>query len=210
MSTATRITRRPRSRSNGRLPPAVPPLPVHRFTIEEYHKLAQTGVLTENDRVELIHGWIVPKRTLNPPHAYSVTALMEQLLALGTNAIIRVQQPITTTDSEPEPDIVLATGSKSEYKKRYPYPAEISIVVEVADSSLLDDRTTKRQLYAAARIAVHWIVNLIDRRVEVYTEPRGGKNPAYKKQKNYSPSETVPVVVAGKELGRIAVKELLP
>ncbi len=73
-----------------------------------------------------------------------------------------------------------------------------------------EDRTTKLELYAGAKIAVYWIVNLVDRRVEVYTQPRGGKNPTYKQQTNYGPDDEVPVVVGGKQIGRIPVKELLP
>ena len=110
----------------------------------------------------------------------------------------------------PEPDVVLATGRDADYKTRNPKPSECIVVAEVADSSLREDQTTKLELYAGAKVAVYWIVNLVDRRVEVYTQPRGGKNPAYKKQTNYGPDDAVPVVVAGNELGRIAVKELLP
>jgi hypothetical protein len=211
MSSAARITRKPKSQSNGRLPPAVPPLPVHRFTVDEYHKLGEIGVLTENDRVELISGWIVPKMTIYPPHNYAVSALMKAFLALvGPTGVVRVQQPITTPDSEPEPDVVLATGRDADYKSRNPKPSECIVLVEVADSSLREDQTTKLELYAGAKVAVYWIVNLVERRIEVYTEPRGGKNPAYKQRKDYGPEDEVPVVVGGKQLGRIAVKELLP
>jgi hypothetical protein len=208
MNAAARMTK-PRKKVDP-LPPAIPPFPVHRFTVDEYHKLGEAGVLTENDRVELIHGWIVAKMTLNPPHNYAVTSLMEQLLALGGAATVRVQQPITTTDSEPEPDIVFAVGTKANYKKLNPKPSECILVVEVADSSLHEDLTTKLELYAGAKIAVYWIVNLVDGRVEVYTQPRGGKNPTYKTRTDYGPGDAVPVVIAGKQVGTIAVKELLP
>lgn len=209
MGSAARVTKPPKAGKP--LPPAVPPFPVHRFTVEEYHRLGEIGVLTENDRVELIHGWIVPKMTLNPPHNNAVTALTELLPALAIpNTTLRVHQPITTADSEPEPDVVLAAGPRSLFKTRNPKPSEVILLVEVADSSLHEDQTTKLELYAGAKVAVYGIVNLVDRRVEVYTEPKGGKSPTYKKQVNYGPEEEVPVVVAGQELGRIAVKELLP
>jgi Uma2 family endonuclease len=210
MSTAARITRKPKSGENGRLPPAIPPLPVRRFTVEEYHKLCEIGVITPNDRVELIHGWIVAKMGINPPHDYAVTALMEQLLALGASATVRVQQPITTADSEPEPDVVFAVGSKADYKTRQPKPAECIIVAEVADSSPHEDQTTKLTLYAGAKVAVYWIVNLVDRRVEVYTQPKGGKAPAYKTRTDCGLDGAVPVVIGGRRVGTIAAKELLP
>jgi Uma2 family endonuclease len=210
MPTAARVTRKSKPNANGHLPPAIPPLPVRRFTVEEYHKLGEIGVLTPEDRVELIHGWIVAKMTLNPPHNYAVTALMEQFLALGASATVRVQQPITTADSEPEPDVVFVSGSRADYKARQPEPLECIVVAEVADSTLQRDQTTKLELYAGAKVATYWIVNLVDRRVEVYTQPRGGKNPTYKTRTDYGPNDAVPVVIAGKRVGTIAVKELLP
>jgi hypothetical protein len=209
MNAAARVTKPPRKAAP--LPPAIPPFPIYRLTVEQYHKLAEIGVLTANDRVELIHGWLVPKMTVNPPHNYAVNALMQAFLALaGTAATVRIQQPITTPDSEPEPDAVLAVGSNADYKKRHPKPSECALVAEVAESSLREDRTTKLELYAGAKVAVYWIVNLVDRRVEVYTQPKGGKNPAYKTRTDYGPDDAAPVVVAGKQVGTVAVKELLP
>jgi hypothetical protein len=173
--------------------------------------MLETGVLKSREPYELIHGWIVRKMGTNPPHTYAVNTLMESFAALlGGKATLRVMQPITTTDSEPEPDVVIAAGSKADYKKRHPKPAEVHGLVEVADTTLHEDRTTKLELYAGAKIAEYWIVNLVDRRVEVHTEPRGGKNPTYKQQTNYGPDDEVPVVIGGKQLGRIPVKELLP
>lgn len=209
MNSAARVTKPPKKAAP--LPPAVPPFPVHRFTVEEYHKMGEIGLLTENDRVELIHGWIVPKMTLHPPHAYASTALMKALLALtGPTGAVRVQPPITTADSEPEPDVVLARGVDADYKARHPAPRDCAIVAEVADSSLRDDQTIKLELYAGSKVAVYWIVNLVDRRVEVYTDPKRGKAPAYKTRTDYGPDDAIPVVVAGTTLGTIAVKELLP
>jgi Uma2 family endonuclease len=211
MNPAARVTTKPKPmKRSATLPPAIPPLPVRRFTVEEYHRLGEIGVLTENDRVELIHGWIVPKMTLNPPHNHAVTALTEYFVQLARDCTVRIQQPITTPDSEPEPDAVIAIGSRADYKSRQPKPSECIIVVEVADSSLQEDQTTKLTLYAGAKVAEYWIVNLVHRRVEVYTQPKGGKNPTYKQHVDYGPEESVPVVVGGKELGRISVKELLP
>jgi hypothetical protein len=209
MNAAARVTKPPRKAAP--LPPAVPPFPIYRLTVEQYHKLAEVGVLTANDRVELLHGWLVPKMTLNPPHNWAVNALMKAFLTIGgMESAVRVQQPITTSDSEPEPDVVLATGTDAGYKKRHPKPSECTVVVEVADSSLREDQTTKLELYAGAKVAVYWIVNLVDRRVEVYTQPKGGKNPTYKSRTDYGPDDAVPVVVGGKQVGTVTVKELLP
>jgi hypothetical protein len=149
--------------------------------------------------------------TLNPPHTAAVNALMKAFLTLaGMGSAVRIQQPITTSDSEPEPDVVLATGTDADYKKRHPKSSECIVVVEVADSSLREDQTTKLELYAGAKVAVYWIVNLVDRRVEVYTQPKGGKNPAYKTRTDYGPDDSVPVSIGGTRVGTVAVKELLP
>jgi len=84
-------------------------------------------------------------------------------------------------------------------------------VVEVADASLNRDRTIKKRLYAAAGIAVYWIVNLVDSQVEVYTDPTGpGQQPDYRQRRDFDRAATVPVVIEGKEVGRLAVRDLLP
>lgn len=209
MSTAARVTRKPTLS----LPPAVTSLPVRRFTLDEYHHLIATGFFREDDRVELLNGWIVAKMGINPPHASALTRLTRRLRRLfGDNWVVREQSSLTipSSDSEPEPDVVIAPGPEEAYDTRHPQPKDTVLLVEVAESSLAEDRGEKLRTYAAAKIAVYWIVNLLDRRVEVYTQPKGGKSPAYKQQQNYGPDDAVPVVVNGKELGRIPVKELLP
>jgi hypothetical protein len=209
MSSAARVTRPPKTVAPP--PPAIPPLPVRRFTVDEYHELIESGMISEDDRVELLHGWITAKMGINPPHNTAVNKLMKAFLAMtGPDGVVRVQQPITTGDSEPEPDVVLASGTDADYQARNPGPSEVIVLVEVADASLREDQTTKLRLYAAARISAYWIVNLISRRVEVYTRPRGGRNPGYKQQKLYKAGEDVPVAIGRKQLGRIPVSELLP
>ena len=211
MATAARVTKKPKPTEP--LPPAVTTLPVRRFTLDEYHHLIEIGFLQEDDRVELLNGWIVAKMGINPPHASSLTRLSRRLgRLLGHDWIIREQTSLTipSSDSEPEPDVVVVPGPEEVYDDRHPYPKDVVLLAEVADSSLSEDRGEKLQTYARAKIAVYWIVNLIDRRVEVYTQPRGGKNPTYKQHTDYGPDDAVPVVIGGKERGRIAVKELLP
>jgi Uma2 family endonuclease len=185
-------------------------MPVRRFTVDEYHRMIEIGVLSSGEPYELIHGWIVQKTVLNPPHNYAVNTLMELLRPFcGSGATLRIQQPITTDDSEPEPDVVLAAGSEEDYSRRHPTPDEVHVLVEVAESTSKKDQTIKLELYAQAKVQVHWIVNLIDRRVEVYTEPRGGKTPGYKQRQDYGPDDELPLFIGRKEVGRISVKELL-
>jgi len=211
MSSAARIAKAPKAAAP--LPPAVPTLPVRRHTLDEYHHLIETGFFREDDRVELLNGWIVAKMGINPPHASALTRLSRRLRTLlGDTWVVREQSSLTipSSDSEPEPDVVVAPGPEEAYDARHPIPKDVILLVEVADISLAEDQCEKLLAYAAAKIAVNWIVNLKDRCIEVYTEPRGGKSPTYKKQTIYGPVDAVPVVVRGKELGRIPVNELLP
>jgi hypothetical protein len=106
--------------------------------------------------------------------------------------------------------VAVVPAPKQQYLAPHPTEKKAAIVVEVADTSLDEDRRLKLRQYATATIAVYWIVNRVDRRVEVYTQPKGGKNPTYKSRTDYGPDDAVPVVVAGKQVGTVAVKELLP
>jgi Uma2 family endonuclease len=192
--------------------PVQPPRTVHRFTIGEYERLVKIGFFGPSDRAELIDGWLVDKMPQNPRHAAAVgiaNEAIQELLPEGWTT--RSQLPVRLPgDNAPEPDVVVVPAPKQRYAGRHPSEKDVALVVEVADTSLDDDRRLKLPQYARAKLPVYWIVNLEDCRVEVYTQPRGGKNPTYRRQSNYGPGEAVPVVVGGKELGTIPVNELLP
>jgi Uma2 family endonuclease len=174
----------------GNLPP---PFPVRRFTVDEYHRMIHAGILTENDPVELLEGWIVPKMPHNPPHDSVLDQAQEVLrLALPAGWRVRVQSAITTADSEPEPDITVAPGPANRYRTQHPEPVDIALLVEVADSTLATDRGAKAQLYARARIGVYWIINLVDVQVEVYTDPTGpDPSPRYRQRQDYGVGDTI-------------------
>jgi Uma2 family endonuclease len=211
MSFAARVTKKPKAAAP--LPPAIPPFPIRRFTLDEYHKMLEVGVLKHRDPYELLNGMIVAKMSQNSPHASASSRLERRLAKLLPDAwVMRSGKPISIpgSDSEPEPDIAVASGPEDKYDSRHPAPKEVVLVVEVSDTSLGRDAGEKHGIYAGAKISEYWIINVNERRVEVYTEPRGGKNPAYKKHVDCGPEDAVPVVVAGKELGRISIKELLP
>jgi len=189
----------------------VSPFPVRRFSVEEYRRLGEIGVLTENDRVELLEGWIVPKMNLNPPHSVTVQLVDDATRkVLPAGWCVRIQDAVSTNDSEPEPDIAVVRGAIRDYSQRHPGPESIAVLVEVADTSLVRDRY-KCQLYGGANIPVYWIVNLIDQRIEVYTEPTGpDPNPSYRRRDDYVPDDDVPLVINGREVTRIKVSDLLP
>jgi Uma2 family endonuclease len=158
-----------------------------------------------------LEGWIVRKMTQNPPHATAsgyAQAILRALLPPAWH--VREQKPISTADSQPEPDLAVVQGSMGRYATRHPRPVDIALVIEVADTTLEEDRVRKGRLYARARIPVYWIINLVESQVEVYTDPKAGKSPAYQRRQDYGATDRVALIIAGKEIGRIAVRELLP
>ncbi len=183
----------------------------HRFTVDQYHRMIDLGIFKPDVRVELFKGWIVRKMTHKPPHDSAVARLTRRLYRLLSEEwSVRVQSAITLKDSEPEPDIVIAIGSEETYDRRHPGPKDIALLVEVADATVAYDRDAKGPLYAQARIAVYWIVNLVNRRVEVYTEPKTGRSPSYRTRRDFTVDESIPLVLDGSEIARIPVREILP
>jgi Uma2 family endonuclease len=192
-------------------PPAVPPLPVYRFSVEQYHRMIEAGVLRSGDPLELLEGWIVPKMVRNPPHDSTLTRLNRLLnRTLSDDWVVRIQCAVTTRGSEPEPDVAVARGPQDRYDRRHPGPADLGLVIEVADATLDRDRGIKLRVYARARIVLYWIVNLQDFQIEVYTEPRRGRTPHFRQRQDYSPTDDVPLVLAGQDFGTIPVRELMP
>ena len=148
----------------------------HTFTAGEYHQMAESGILTEDDRVELINGEIISMSPINSPHAGHVkriNALFTHLL--GERAIVSVQDPLAINDfSEPEPDVMLLKPQDNFYADAHPQPDDVYLLIEVADSSIRIDREIKLPLYAKAQVAEVWIVNLVDWQIEVYRSPSAG------------------------------------
>jgi hypothetical protein len=120
---------------------------------------------------------------------------------------MQVQSPITLSDSEPEPDIAIARGGEETYDARHPKPSDIGVLIEIGDSSVLLDRRYKGGLYAQARIAEFWLINLVRRILEVCTKPRNGK---YQKKVEYTETQKVPLILDGAKIAEIPVSELMP
>jgi hypothetical protein len=197
-------------KSEVQTPSPVVPTP-YRFSVAQYHRMIDEGIFTANDRVELLDGWILPKMTHNPPHAASVSLAQAELLPrVPAEWVVRIQSPITLATSEPEPDVAVARGPARRYARLHPRPRDIGLLVEVADASLAYDQVAKAEIYARARILIYWIINLVDARVEVYSEPRAGKFAVYRRRQDYGPGEPVPLILAGQEIGSIPVRDLLP
>lgn len=196
-------------------PPAaatIPTEPIWRLPVAKYHEMIAAGILTDDDPVELLEGWLVTKMGKNPPHVLAADLLADKLNEMRPPGWhVKRQDPITTADSEPEPDVAVVRGSRRDYRDRHPGPGDLALVVEVADSTLVRDRTTKKRAYARAGIPVYWIVNLIDRMVEVYTDPTGpAGQPDYRRRTEYREADSIPLTLDGREVAVIAVRDLMP
>jgi Uma2 family endonuclease len=186
--------------------------PLYRLTVEQWHQMIASGTLTDDDPVELIEGVMVFKMPRHPPHILAtkrLDLLISQLLPDGWS--YRRQEPLTLDDSEPEPDGAVVEGSDESFANRLPEGHEIAVVIEVSDATLARDRGMKLRIYARAGIPVYWIVNLIERRIEVYSEPQASlPEPAYAKTRIFAPGEAVEVVLKGQIIGTVAVSAVLP
>ena len=195
------------------VPPSFLPRTLYpKVSVDEYHQMIKNGVFDDGDPIELLEGYLVQKMSHNTPHATAVHKLnkrLQRLVPSGWEA--RSQLPITLSDSEPDPDGVLARGDEATFATHHPLPAELGLVIEVADSSRYADRREKGRIYARAGIPVYWIVNVVDRQVEVYTDPDPTANPpAYGTRTDYKPGDQLPITLDGQQAGTIAVSELLP
>ena len=147
------------------------PVPTKRWARVEYERLVDRAVFQPGDRVELVGGQLVVREPQGSPHAVAVR-LAEDLIraAFGSGWEVRGQMPVALDDeSEPEPDVAVCAGSPRDYLAGH--PSQPALLVEVADASLAFDREHKGSLYARARLPEYWIVNLVDRVLEVHREP---------------------------------------
>lgn len=198
-------------------PPPTLPGNLFRMSLDLYHRIGELGLLTPADRVVLLDGLLVKKMTKGPRHATASQKSLKTLEAiLPEGWHVRKEDPITLAggptgaSSEPEPDVAVVRGAIGDYTTRHPGPAETELIVEVADSSLAEDRLALRR-YAWAGIPCVWIVNLVDEIVEVYRQPSGACDaPGYADHTEYGPDDSITLMIAGNACGVIAVRDLLP
>lgn len=178
-----------------------------RFTVDEYHRMAEAGVFHPFERVELIEGEIVQMAAIRSRHAECVDRLNRLLVrGIGDDATVRVQNPIRLNDrSEPEPDIAVVRRRPEGYADRHPRREEVRLVVEVSDATLALDREVKLPLYAAAGIPECWIVDLVADRIDVHRSPERG---AYARTEARRRGEAIPFPSLA-DL-RLRVVEVLP
>jgi hypothetical protein len=172
--------------------------------------MIEAGILTTDDKVELLEGWIVPRMPHNPPHDGTIWLAQTTLLPLlPPDWILRVQSAITTPDSEPEPDLTVARAPGLRYFTTHPQPQDIGLLIEVSDTTLVQDRDDKGRLYARARIPVYWLVNLPEAQIEVYTHPKGGRLPGYRDRQDYRVPQSIPLILDGRTVAQITVRDIV-
>jgi Uma2 family endonuclease len=204
-------------------PPAAPPPAaagpplyldrLHRFTVDQYHAMIAAGILHEGRGAELLEGCVVLVMPKGSPHRTALNKARKRLdavLPAGLNS--QIQDPITlSAHTEPEPGYTVFRGSDDDFRGRHPGPADVLLVVEVADSSRHSDRRDKGAIYAAAGLPEYWIVNLADRRVEVYTQPQPAADPpAYAGRTDFPDGAAVPLTLDGAAVALVPVADLLP
>ena len=145
----------------------------YKLTVDDYHKLAEVGILNEDSRVELIEGELIEMSPIGPPHSWMINRLTKRLVqAVGEQAVVSVQNSIRLSRrSEPQPDVVLLQPHMANERQRIAASEDTLLVIEVADSSLAYDRGVKLALYARSGVPEVWIVNLPAERIETFSGP---------------------------------------
>jgi len=189
------------------------PEPLGRLTLDQYEAMVEAGILTARDRMMLINGCLVEKMTHSPPHAIADELCGEALRpllpagwSLRTAKPVRIPRPAPERDSEPEPDRCVVRGTTRDYEDRHPGPGDIALAVEVSRSSLAADRKMAG-IYGRAGIPVYWLIDVVNRQVEVFSQP----GPAgYAAVEVLAPGHVLTVVFDGVEVGEIPIEDIMP
>jgi Uma2 family endonuclease len=189
---------------------SAPAIQTKRWTRQEYDHMAQAGIFSPDDRVQLIEGEIVTMTPQNSLHSACIGLAEEALRrAFGATHWIRIQLPLVIDpDSEPEPDLTVVSGSPRDYIHEQPRTA--LLVVEVADTTLALDRDRKARIYAQAGIAEYWIVNLVDRCLEVYRDPVSTPSQPARYQTSQRLTATDRVAPLARPDASVPIADLLP
>jgi Uma2 family endonuclease len=182
---------------------------LRRLTVCQFDQMTAVGLIAEDEAVELIEGLLVTKIPRNRPHIVAGKKglkVLSSIIPRGWH--VAKEDPVVASDfSKPEPDLAIVRGDGEDYLDHDVAAADVAVVIEIAESSLSIDQNEMARVYASSRIPAYWIVNLVDRQLEVYTNP--GPD-GYQSSQILKPGQDVSVVIDGQEAGRIAVVDLLP
>ncbi len=183
-----------------------------RLSVAQYHQMIDSGTLTADDPVELVEGILLYKMPRKPLHSGTVEVLGDLIRPmLPPGYRYRSEQPVALDDGEPEPHGAVVSQTRAQGLLAHPSASQIALVIEVSDSTLDRDRGSKLRSYARAGIGCYWIVNLIDRQIEVYTQPDTAANPpTYAARDILKPGGLVPICIGDREVGRVPVEQIIP
>jgi Uma2 family endonuclease len=179
------------------------------ITVDQYERMIDAGTIGEDDPVELIEGRLVPKMTKKPDHMSAsgrARRAIERVLPSGWHARIEGPVRIPSRDSEPEPDLAVVRGEIDDYEERHPDPRDVALVVEISKSSLAEDRKLA-ETFGGAEIPIYWIVNLVQRQLEVYSRPTNG---TYTSSAIFKKNDLVDLILDDQIVAQIRVSDLLP
>ena len=188
----------------------------YRINTDVYQRIVESGAFGDKSSVFLWKGQLVEKvsdRTKGRPHVSAQNRLYRILSRLvPATYFVEQDQPLDLElDSVPEPDLKVVRGREEDYRDHDPSAREVPLVVEVADSSLSDDTGEMLREYARGGIAIYWVVNIPNQRIDVYSRPAGpAERPRFESCQSFGPEDEVPVILDGREVGKIAVKDVLP
>lgn len=180
-------------------------MPLAQINTDTYHAMVSAGIFSEDDKIELINGYLIKKMSIGSKHGSTVTRLARLLIKqLDDQAVVTIQNPITINEfSEPEPDVVVAKPQDDFYADGHPTPKDILLLIEVADTSLAFDRNAKIPLYAAADVPEAWLVDLIANEITVFRKPEGA---VYRESEVFKSGQSIPL--PGFAEASIAVSDL--
>lgn len=182
---------------------------LYRFTVAQFDRMLRDGTIGPRERLELIDGLVVTKVSKNPPHIVAGKRLfrcLDRIVPQGWH-VAKDDDVVISDQDKPQPDVSVVCGDPEDYGDRYAMPGDIALAAEISESTLLSDRSVKMPRYAAAKIPVYWIVDLLDEQIEVDTDPVGA---TYTRRTVFTRGEQVPVVIGDRVVGQIPVSEILP
>lgn len=187
------------------------PVEFRLWSVPEYERMIDLGLLGEDEPVELIEGFLVLKMSRNNEHDRGIRKINKRFVKLVPDDwTVQCQCAIVFDTSKPEPDFSICRGNEAHYDSKQPRASEVALVVEVAFSSLAFDRKDKGRVYARGGVPEYWLVNTVDRVIDVYTDPTGDvADPQYRTVQTYGPGTAVPLVLDGQTVGTLAVDELI-
>ncbi len=188
----------------------------YRINVRQFERMIAAGVFAPSTHLELLGGLLVEqgdKATKNAPHDYVIDMLAEQLRRLiGIEWVIRQEKSLRLGQLwRPEPDVAIVRGPRARYWRDAPGAADLAFLAEIADSTYDTDRGVKYRRYAGAGVPVYWIAHIPSREVEVHSDPSGrAATGEFRQHRIFGKGDEVPVIVDGRDVGRIAVDDLYP